>query len=327
MRRAAAGLFLLASAVGGPYLVFESSAGRQLQSFFSAPTGAGSPQAPGTGAWTGGALSGGEWAMPEYPPYPNPQYSGPTWSGAGSLPPTAQAAPGSAAGPWDNSPSRSAATAERGWLTGTASDNRANGTAASAQADPLRLPGLDPKDYLVKVPQLPAINGQDYRYQSIQALQEVLRFDISPTWVIQRFPQVATVTADTRLDGLRVPLVTGTTPTDLAGTLTYYFDHYKRVQRITVHAITGDPSRFLAELQHAYQLQQQPSLGGGLYVKKWNGRPASLVYTALAPVISADNPYSRYQFYAEINQAGLEYGLSSDAQQLLDAGRANNRWQ
>ncbi|MFN3188941.1 MAG: DUF6690 family protein [Aureliella sp.] len=164
-------------------------------------------------------------------------------------------------------------------------------------------------------------------YQPIQALREVVRFDINPNWVPARFPRVTRITSNMQLDGMRVPLVTGTQPSDLAGTLTYFFDRYQRVQRITVHAVTGDPSRFLAELQHAYQLQQQPSLGGGLYLKKWNGRPTSLVYTAQAPVLTEDNLYSRFQFFAELNQAGLEFGMSPEAQQLLASSRSRNQWQ
>ncbi len=164
------------------------------------------------------------------------------------------------------------------------------------------------------------------QFRPIRALSEVVRFDVSPSWVPQRFPRVSMVAADPRLDAMRVPLVTGTNPNDLAGTLTYYFDRHKRLQRITVHALSGDPSRFIAELQHTYQLQQQPSLGGRLYIRKWNGQPTSLVYTAPAPVISADELYSRYQFFLEINQPGLEYGMSSEAIELLASGQQTQRW-
>lgn len=169
-------------------------------------------------------------------------------------------------------------------------------------------------------------NSDSLPQYRIQALQEVLRFDISPQWLPQRFSRVSTVLGDLRLDGLRVPLVTGTRTNDLAGTLTYYFDPYQRVQRITVHAVTGDPSRFVAELQHAYQLQQQPALGGQLYLKKWNGRPTSVVHTTSAPVLKAEDQYSRYTLFVELNQGGLEYGLSQEAQKLLAEGQQTRRW-
>ncbi|GIX00567.1 MAG: hypothetical protein KatS3mg111_3899 [Pirellulaceae bacterium] len=163
--------------------------------------------------------------------------------------------------------------------------------------------------------------------QPIQSLQEILRFDISPAWVVQRFPRVTTVTSELQLDAMRVPLVTGITPSDMAGTLTYYFDPYQRVQRITVHAVTGDPTRFMAELQHAYGLRQQPALGGALYVLTWNGRPTCVAYTAPAAVITRDNHQARFNVFIELNQAGLQYGLSPEAQSLIDAGQKSGRWQ
>lgn len=198
--------------------------------------------------------------------------------------------------------------ANSSWNSGSI-DFGASTNPASAQAGSL-LPGG-------------ATSFPQYR---IQALQEILRFDVSPHWLPQRFSRVSTVLGDMNLDGLRVPLVTGTSTSDLAGTLTYYFDPYQRVQRIKLHAVTGDPGRFIAELQHAYQLQQQPALGGQLYLKKWNGRPTSLVYTTSAPVLDAEDAFARYSLFIELNQGGLEYGLSQEANELLAQGSLSNRW-
>ncbi len=172
----------------------------------------------------------------------------------------------------------------------------------------------------------PAVTEHEFEQPVIHRLQEVLRFDIAPGWVLERFPRVTTVLADTQLDGLRVPLVTGTAPSDIAGTLTYSFDRYKRLQRLTVHGATGDATRFMAELQQQYQMQQVPSLGGVLYLLSWNGKPTSIVHIEPAAVIYADSPYSRFNVLIELNQAGLEYGLSREAQQLLDAGKSTQRW-
>ena len=157
-------------------------------------------------------------------------------------------------------------------------------------------------------------------------LSEVLRFDITPTWVMNRFPRVSTVLADMQLDGLRVPLVTGIAPTDLAGTLTYYFDHNQRLQRVTIHSVTGDPTRFVSELQSAYRFQQEPSLGGGLYLLKWNNQPTCILHVTPAPVIYSDAPYSRFSLFLEVNQPGIAYGLSKEAQLLISTGKETNRW-
>jgi hypothetical protein len=160
----------------------------------------------------------------------------------------------------------------------------------------------------------------------IVSLSEILRFDITPEWVLGRFPRVSTLLSEMNLDGLRVPLVTGSSPSDLAGTLTYYFDRYKRLQRVTIHASVGDPTRYASELQQAYRLTPEPSLGGYLYVIRWNGTPASILHVTPATVVHSSSPYNRYNLFLELNQAGLAFGLSQEAQQLVDAGRSTNRW-
>lgn len=160
----------------------------------------------------------------------------------------------------------------------------------------------------------------------INSLSEVLRFDIPPAWVMQNFPTVNTGVGDMQLDGLRVPLITGTRPDDLVGTLTYYFDRFQRVQRITLHAVTGDPTRIGTEIQRNYHLQQQPALGGGLYATTWNGTPTSILHITPATVITAEQQNSRFTVFLEINQPGLQYGLSAQSQALLQSGRQSNRW-
>ena len=160
----------------------------------------------------------------------------------------------------------------------------------------------------------------------INALAEVLRFDIPPAWVMQNFPTVNTGVGDMNLDGLRVPLITGTRPDDLVGTLTYYFDRFQRVQRITLHAVTGDPTRIGTEIQRNYHLQQQPALGGGLYTTTWNGSPTSILHITPATVITAEQQNSRFTVFLEINQPGLQYGLSAQSQALIQSGKRSNRW-
>ncbi len=160
----------------------------------------------------------------------------------------------------------------------------------------------------------------------INSLAEVLRFDIPPAWVMQHFPTVNTGVGDMNLDGFRVPLITGTRPDDLVGTLTYYFDRFQRVQRINISAVTGDPTRIGTEIQRNYRLQQQPALGGGLYTSMWNGTPTSILNITPATVITADQQNARFTVFLEVNQPGLQYGLSSQAQALIQAGKQLNRW-
>ncbi len=167
---------------------------------------------------------------------------------------------------------------------------------------------------------------QDLTGPVVTDLREVLRFDITPAWVPQRFTRVSTVLADMNLDGLRVPLVSGTQIGDMAGTLTYYFDRYQRLQRLKIHALTGDPVRVVQTLQQFYQLQQEPALGGGLYLIKWNGQPTSVLHVAPAPIIYSTAEHSRYSVFLELNQPNIPYGLSEEARQLIATGHAINRW-
>lgn len=165
-----------------------------------------------------------------------------------------------------------------------------------------------------------------YSVTQINSLSEVLRFDIPPAWVMQHFPRVNTGLAEMQLDGMRVPLITGTRPDDIVGTLTYYFDRFQRVQRITLHGVTGDPTRLGTELQQNYRLQQQPALGGGLYTTNWNGKPASLLHVAPAALITVGQQTARFEIFLELNQPGLQYGLSPQSQALLQAGQSSHRW-
>ncbi|MFO0940869.1 MAG: DUF6690 family protein [Pirellulales bacterium] len=43
-------------------------------------------------------------------------------------------------------------------------------------------------------------------------------------------------------------------------------------------------------------------------------------------MIYNDSPYGRFNLFLELNQAGLEYGLSMESQRLVEAGRAAQRW-
>lgn len=251
LRNPLTGLIILASAAGGPYVLYETDAGQTARS---------------------SAAQIMEWTSP---------------SGGEVLP------SGGNAGSYD-----------------------------SATGQFIDIVGSDPSNNLLN----PGTLEHDLSQPVIHSLREVVRFDINPGWVVSRFPRVSTILADTQLDGLRVPLVTGTSPQDLAGTLTYYFDRYQRLQRISIHAASGDATRFIGEMQQLYQLKQEPSLGGGLYTMKWNGRPTSLLHVSPAPVIYGDAAYARYNVFIEFNQAGLEYGLSYEAQQLLNAGRQTQRW-
>ncbi|MEM6692906.1 MAG: DUF6690 family protein [Planctomycetota bacterium] len=160
----------------------------------------------------------------------------------------------------------------------------------------------------------------------VSDIREVLRFDISPEWVIQRFARVSTVLADLKLEGLRVPIVTGTRADDLAGTITYYFDHQGKLQRVMVHGFTGDPSRLVKTMVSGYQLKREPTLEAGVFTKRWNGKPTHFLRLTHAPVVYSDAVHQKYTVFLELNQPNLVYGISEEARRIVQTDRTTGRW-
>ncbi|WP_146519203.1 DUF6690 family protein [Stieleria varia] len=157
-------------------------------------------------------------------------------------------------------------------------------------------------------------------------LREVMRFDITPDWVIARFARVSTVLADLQLKGMRVPVVTGTHATDFAGTLTYYFDAAGKLQRISLHGFTGDPSRLAQAMVGHYQLQSEPTLEAGVYTRRWNGSPIHLLRLTHAPVVYSDAVHHKYTMFLELNQMNSAHGISLEAQEIVTADHHTGRW-
>ncbi|TWU36688.1 hypothetical protein Q31b_49700 [Novipirellula aureliae] len=161
---------------------------------------------------------------------------------------------------------------------------------------------------------------------TVHDIREVLRFDITPEWVLQRFSRVSTVLADLRMEGLRVPIVTGTRADDLAGTLTYYFDPSGKVQRITIHGFTGDPARTAAIMTEFYGLTREPSLEAGVFTKRWNGEPVQFMRLTHAPVVYSDAVHQKYTVFVELNEPGLAFGISEEARRIVQSDRHSGRW-
>ncbi|PHS18340.1 MAG: hypothetical protein COA78_02410 [Blastopirellula sp.] len=162
---------------------------------------------------------------------------------------------------------------------------------------------------------------------AFHSLQEALNFEATPRWIMARWPRVSTTLADLNLEGLRVPLVTGTEVNDLAGSLTYYFDRNQRVQRITFRGQTGDDRKIIQMLtSKPFEFQREPSLGAGLYMTRWNGKPTSIFRVTNAPVIYASSPHSRHQVELEINRPSKYYSLSPDMQAIVTQDKRSFRW-
>jgi hypothetical protein len=131
----------------------------------------------------------------------------------------------------------------------------------------------------------------------VPALAEVLRFDVSPAWVLQRWPRVSTDLALLQLHGYRVPLVTGTKANDVAGSLTYYFNPAQQVQQITLRGTTGDPRALISFMNAHFGYVRRPNNDPGRLIFETvnsSGKTTGTMVIQSAAVVRADQPYQRY---------------------------------
>ena len=143
-------------------------------------------------------------------------------------------------------------------------------------------------------------------------LEEVFRMDVTKEWVFGRWSRKSTSVAHPDWFGVRVPLVTGTSLGDLAGSLTYYFDESGRVQHIAFRGRTGDTTRLVTLLTRYFGLNRQPSEvpGEQLYQTRWNGRVQSELRTRPAPVLWSSAPHSSFDVALELARPGSDRYLS-----------------
>ena len=129
---------------------------------------------------------------------------------------------------------------------------------------------------------------------------EVFRFDIRPDYLVQHWPRVTAATAGIQLQGYRVPLVTGTREDDLAGSVTYYFNHRQEVQRITFRGTTGNANRLIQYLAAQFGFCHRPTNDPGLFlyvVPEEGSRGGVKSYLWIRPqrVLRAAEPHARFE--------------------------------
>lgn len=131
----------------------------------------------------------------------------------------------------------------------------------------------------------------------VEQFWEVLRFDLTPSFVARRWPRVTTSLHELQLQGFRVPLVTGTEPHDLAGSLTYYFNHDRRLKRITFAGTTGDYRRLLQLLATHYGFVRRPTNTPNviLFEAPSTGEATSYLWIRPADVLRADEPLNQFR--------------------------------
>ncbi len=106
------------------------------------------------------------------------------------------------------------------------------------------------------------------------------------------------------MHGYRVPLVTGTGESDLAGSLTYYFNKKQQLDRIIFHGTSGDPRSLVTFVSGEFELKRVIVDDPGLafYQRKSWGRSQSELLIRPARVLRADVPNQRYEIEMAIKR-------------------------
>jgi hypothetical protein len=156
-------------------------------------------------------------------------------------------------------------------------------------------------------PQSPSPPASQHPLEMVRSheLAEVLRFDVTPGWIMQQWPRVSTGLAKPQLEGYRVPLVTGAKPSDLAGSLTYYFDARQQVQEITFHGTTGELPILLQLLTTRYKFARRVTNDPGTIIYETAGpagQSTSIARIRSAAILKADEPYKRFEVELELNR-------------------------
>jgi hypothetical protein len=139
----------------------------------------------------------------------------------------------------------------------------------------------------------------------LAAIEDVLRFDLTPAWIVRQWPRVSAGLGDLQLQGYRVPLVSGTAEDDLAGALTYYFNWHQQVQRITFSGTTGDPRRLIRWVVDRYGFARRLTNDPGIIlyeVPRSDRRPSSTLCIRPVPVVKANDALARFNVALSIER-------------------------
>jgi hypothetical protein len=143
------------------------------------------------------------------------------------------------------------------------------------------------------------------------SIEHLLRFDLNKEWVYRNWARKSTGMSFADLFGVRVPVVTGTSMADIAGSLTYYFDANGQVQHITFTGRTGDTSRLIAFLTRNYKFQRTASPAGEqLFQVTGGGGVLSELRTRPESVLWATAPHGSFAVELELARPGSKRTLA-----------------
>jgi len=132
----------------------------------------------------------------------------------------------------------------------------------------------------------------------VENLHEVFRFDVTPDWIVRRWPRVSAGLPYLELQGYRAPLVTGTAEDDLAGAITYYFNPRQELQRITFYGSTGNTRKLVDLVTSRFGFARRLTNDASVFlyeIPNQDGRSTSFLWVRPARVVTASDPHGRFE--------------------------------
>ena len=137
-------------------------------------------------------------------------------------------------------------------------------------------------------------------------LADLLRFDYVPNDIVQRWPFVTAVNPELHVQAYRAPFFTGTTPEDLEGVVTYYFDARNNTTQIMVRAKTGDFRPLVEWLETWYGFKYRETQSPVVYVyeppQRWPGKADSHLWIRPAHAFADGFEYKRFDVTLVLNR-------------------------
>lgn len=139
----------------------------------------------------------------------------------------------------------------------------------------------------------------------ITPVNQVLRFDVTKDWVNRTWPRKTVAPTDVGLTSVRVPLVTGTQLSSLAGSLTYFFNAQGQVEHISFRGRTGDALQLIQLLTQHYQFQRvDVGVGEQVYQVRSGEGVQSELRLQTGGVIRSDTPQQNVAVELEFARPG-----------------------
>lgn len=150
----------------------------------------------------------------------------------------------------------------------------------------------------------------------------LLSFGVTQDWIRGNWNRVSTRLGELDLQGWRVPYSGGAD--DFVGSVTYYFDRRRQVQRIILHGYTSNPGELVQLAESHYRMTRIPDPVKDVYVAVVDGQPLGGMHCAYASVLNDRMAQEQCEVTLELNRQRSEYGMSYEFEQLLGRSQKAN---